>query len=69
MLISSMKIDGRKDIQSVKLASSIRIQSLKPTSYPLSWTILKEVHRTHTISYSTMAKSRKKFFEAWQYPL
>ena len=42
-LISSMRLDGRKDIQSLKSAWSIFA-----TLYPLKRGIIKEVKRTHT---------------------
>ena len=34
-LISSLKLDDKKDIRSAKLAWSIFFQSFRPTSYPL----------------------------------
>ena len=46
-LISSVRLDGRKDIQSVKTAWSIGVQSLKPVSYPLSRVMIKDVKRTY----------------------
>ena len=45
-LISSLILDGRTDIQSVKLTSSIYIQSLNPVPYPLLRGIMKKTELT-----------------------
>ena len=45
-LISSMRLDGRKDIQSVK-SGQFCIQSLKPTPLTHHRGIIKDVIRTH----------------------
>ena len=47
-LISSTSFGERNNIQSVKSACSICIQSLTPASYPFSREIMTEVKRTHT---------------------
>ena len=46
MLISAKKLGGRKDIESVKSACSICIQSLNPTYNLLFREILKKVKYT-----------------------
>ena len=46
-LVSSVKLGGRKDIQFVKSAQLIYIQSLKPASYLLSRGIMIEVKSTN----------------------
>ena len=48
-LIPSMWQDCTKDIQSVKPAWSICIQSLKPTPYPFSRRIMKDAKMKHTV--------------------
>ena len=47
-LISSIRLDGRKVLQSVESGWSICILSLKPTFYHLSRGIIKDARRTHT---------------------
>ena len=46
-LISAMRFDGRTDIQSVKSAWSIYVQSLKHALYCLSRGKITDVKRTH----------------------
>ena len=48
-LISSMRLDGRKDIQSVKSAWSVLHAELKARVLPLYRGIAKDVKRTHEI--------------------
>ena len=43
-----MKLAGRKDIQSAKLAWSSCVQSLKSAPLPLSRGIMKDVRGTYT---------------------
>ena len=47
-LIFSIRLDGRKVLQSVESDWSICILSLKPTFYHLSRGIIKDARRTHT---------------------
>ena len=44
-----MRLDDRKDVQSVKLRKSICIQRRKSASYSLSRKIIKDVRRTLTV--------------------
>ena len=46
-LVASMKLGGRKHIQSVKSVSSICIQSLKSAFDLISVGIIEDVKRTH----------------------
>ena len=46
-LFSSIRLDGRKDRQSVKSDWSICIQSLKSASHPLASVIIKDTKRTY----------------------
>ena len=43
-----MRLNGRKDVQSVKLAWSIYNQILDPTFYPLLRGVIKGVKETHS---------------------
>ena len=51
-LISSMRLDDRKDIQYVKPAWSECIQSFKPASFSLSRGMIKDVKHTHTHTHT-----------------
>lgn len=46
-LISSMRFDGRKNMQSVKSSWLICKKGLKPASYPFSRRIIKDAKQTH----------------------
>ena len=50
-LISSMKLDDRKSLQSVKPTKSICVQSLKSAFCPLSRRIMKDVKQIHTYTH------------------
>ena len=65
-MISSVRYDGRKEIQSTKLAWPIYIQSLRPASYPIPKGIIDDVNehahmhtRTHSLVPATPKKKKK----------
>lgn len=65
-MISSVRYDGRKEIQSTKLAWPIYIQSLRPASYPIPKGIIDDVNehahmhtRTHSLVPATPYLKKK----------
>ena len=65
-MISSVRYDGRKEIQSTKLAWPIYIQSLRPASYPIPRGIIDDVNehahkytRTHSLVPATPYLKKK----------